>query len=190
MPHIVRPVAGKWSAVSGWQAPAGMASKGPASRQAKPQWMRMTSGPMMVREARRYAAEVLAQAGIGDQGLVEDVRLVVSELVTNAMRAAERLAVTRGASWASYERPVALRVECRPRWVHLFVVDPDPQMTKPTTRDVLDEGGRGITIVESVGALHWYVPGTYGKTVHAVVTRSGAKLTDREIDQLRQRMIL
>lgn len=190
MSQVVKPVVDERFAVSQMHGPSFMEPETPPLQQAEPRWMRMAIDPTLVREARRYAAAVLSRADIGEERLVGDVRLVVSELVTNAMRAAERFARARGIPWAPYERPVALRVECRPAWVHLFVIDPDPQMAEPKARDVLDEGGRGIAIVEAVGALHWHVSGTYGKTVHAVVPRSAAKLTDREVDQLLRRAIL
>jgi anti-sigma regulatory factor (Ser/Thr protein kinase) len=123
---------------------------------------------------------------------VEDIRLIVSEATTNAMRAAERYAIeVRRRPWEPHEKPVALRVECRSRWTHLLVIDPDPRPPEPAPRDFLDEfGGRGLAIIESVAALMWMVPGKYGKTFHVVVTHPGVELTPDEKGALMQRVIM
>ena len=156
-----------------------------------PRWLRLPADPTLVSHARRYAVETLNRAGIGDERLVEDVRLVTSEIVTNAMRVAEKYVNIRGRPWEPYEKPVAIRVECRPAWVHLLVTDPDPELPAPEPRDFLDEfGGRGLTIVDSVAALRWIMPGTYGKTVHVVITRTNLELTADERDKLLRRVIL
>lgn len=161
------------------------------SRSDDPRWLRLEADPTLVSHARRYAAGRMAKAGLQEERLVEDVRLVTSELVTNAMRATEKYADVRGRPWEPYEKPVAIRVECRPGWVHLLVTDPDPRMPEPEPRDFLDEfGGRGLTITESVGALMWIMPGRYGKTVHVVITRTGVELTPDEQDKLRRRVIV
>lgn len=152
-----------------------------------PGW-RLPADPEYVRVARDYALVTLARRGIAD--VADDVRLVVSEIVTNAMRAAQRYARVRGAEWAAYERPVSVRVVCRPRWVHVIVTDPDPAKPEPEPADLLAAGGRGLSIVESVAALMWFVTGDRGKACHAVVTRSGLELTAEESEMLAKRMIL
>ncbi len=163
---------------AGWQTVAPGASPPRLSRR----WLRLPPDPALVREARDHAMAAMTQAGVREEGLLGDVRLLVSEAVTNAVRAAERHAVARGRPWASYELPVALRVDCRPRWVHLLVIDPDPQVPNPAPRDLLDEtGGRGMAIIEEFAALWWFRPGTYGKTLHAVAVRPGEVLTSEEI---------
>jgi anti-sigma regulatory factor (Ser/Thr protein kinase) len=147
--------------------------------------------PALVGDAREHALAVVAGAGIQDDGVIEDVRLVVSEVVTNAMRAAERYAASRGRPWAPYETPVSLRVECRPGWIHLLVTDPDPAMPHPAPRDLMDEtGGRGLTIVDAVGDLSWVSRGSYGKTFHVVIARFGTRITPDEAERLRTRVIL
>ncbi|MGI5233771.1 ATP-binding protein [Actinoallomurus sp. CA-142502] len=141
-----------------------------------------------MRTARNHVLEVLAEHSVDD--IAEDVQLIVSELVTNAMRAAQRFAVNRGVGWAWYERPVALRVIYRPAWVHLIVVDPDPVVPDPAPADLLEENGRGLSIVDSVAALHWWMPGDHGKACHVVVTREQTPLKPEEADMLRRRVIL
>jgi anti-sigma regulatory factor (Ser/Thr protein kinase) len=158
-----------------------------AGRQ-RARWRRLRADRTLVRDAREYALAVVAGAGIQDDGLIEDVRLVVSEVVTNAMRAAERYAASRGRAWAPYEAPVSLRIECRPSWIHLLVTDPDPEMPDPEPRDLLDEtGGRGLTIVDAVCDLWWVRPGSYGKTFHVVIARPGARITPDEAERLKTR---
>jgi anti-sigma regulatory factor (Ser/Thr protein kinase) len=154
-------------------------------------WLRLPRNPALVHDARDYAVASMAEAGVQEPTLVGDVRLLVSEAITNAMRAAERYARERGRPWESYEYPVGLRVVCRPRWVHLLVTDPDPQVPEPEPRDLLDEeGGRGFTIIQQFAALSWFTPGTYGKTFHVVATRTTVTLTPDDVRQLRQRMIM
>jgi anti-sigma regulatory factor (Ser/Thr protein kinase) len=154
-------------------------------------WLRLPPDPVLVREARNFATAVMDEAGVQEKTLVGDVRLLTSEAVTNAMRAAERYATNRGRSWRPYEFPVALRVVCRPLWVHVLVIDPDPEEPKRQQRDPLDElGGRGLQIIEEFAALWWFRPGTYGKTLHMVVTRPGVDLTPGEIRLLKNRVIM
>jgi Histidine kinase-like ATPase domain len=162
----------------------------PRLRVAPPTWLRLVADPQLVRVARDHAAAVMAEAGVLNDEHVYDVRVTVSEIVTNAMRTAAEYAVTRGRPWAEYERPVALRVAPRPAWTHLFVVDPDPQEPDPAPRDFLDEfGGRGLKIVGATG-IWWVFPGIYGKTFHAVVPRPGIDITAEEIEQLKLRVIV
>lgn len=151
-------------------------------------WLRLRPEPELVRTARNHVLEALAQHAVEDVN--EDVRLIVSELVTNAMRAAHRYAAVRGLEWAWYERPVSLRVICRPFWVHLIVTDPDPVVPAPVMADLMDVSGRGLSIVDSVAALQWWVPGDHGKACHVVVTRDQVTLKPDEAEMLMKRVIL
>jgi anti-sigma regulatory factor (Ser/Thr protein kinase) len=153
----------------------------------------MSVDPTRVHAARDHACLVMAEEGIVDKGLADDVRLTVSEVVTNAIRAAERYARERDHRWAWYERPVALRVVCRPRWVHILVIDPDPTEPGPPPDlcELFDElGGRGLGIVDQVAALRWFRPNDYGKTAHVVVTHPGMTLAPTDVDMLKRRVIL
>jgi anti-sigma regulatory factor (Ser/Thr protein kinase) len=151
-------------------------------------WLRLSPDPQLVRQARDHVLEVLAEHGV--DGIAEDVRLIVSELVTNAMRAAQRYAAARNTAWAPYDRPVSLRVICRPSWVHLIVIDPDPAVPESVQADLLDESGRGLSIVDSYAALRWWVKGDHGKACHIVVTRDRRTLNSDEAEMLVRRVIL
>jgi anti-sigma regulatory factor (Ser/Thr protein kinase) len=165
-----------------------MTQQQPRIPHVEPPWWRLPADPEYVRVARDYAAVTLSRKDVED--IADDVRLVVSEIVTNAMRAAQRYARVRGAEWAAYERPVSVRVICRPHWAHIIVTDPDPAKPEPEPADCLADSGRGLSIVESVAALMWFVTGDHGKACHVVVTRSGVELTPDEAEMLTKRVIL
>jgi anti-sigma regulatory factor (Ser/Thr protein kinase) len=126
-----------------------------------------TANPVNV--ARRYVANLLAEVATADGDHVDDVVLAVSELVTNSIR------------HAVGDGPLSVRLVLRPRWTHLYVADPDPTVPEPVPvdGDVLSLSGRGMPIVRELGLL-WFVVEDHGKTAHAVIMRTGEKLTDEE----------
>ncbi|MEV6107570.1 SpoIIE family protein phosphatase [Streptomyces sp. NPDC051940] len=93
-----------------------------------------TSAP---REARRHARAALAGWGLDD--LSDAVELLVSEVVTNAIRYARR--------------PVTLRLVHTDR-VRCEVVDDVPQLPRLRRAGPADEGGRGMFLVNRV-ARDW-----------------------------------
>lgn len=135
-------------------------------------WRRLsTESANPVKTARGFAARLLSHVAKTDGEHVDDVVLAASELVTNAIRHA----IGDGPFW------IGLAV--RPHWTHLYVIDADPTVPKPTPADEFALSGRGVPIVEQLGLL-WFVVGVYGKTAHVVITRTGEKLTDEERDAL------
>jgi hypothetical protein len=78
-----------------------------------------------VKVARRYVASLLAEVAKIDSDHVDDVVLAVSELVTNAI------------CHAIGEGQLSVCLVIRPRWTHLYVVDPDPTVPEsaPTEDD-------------------------------------------------------
>jgi Histidine kinase-like ATPase domain len=133
-----------------------------------PTWRRLsteTANP--VKTARGFTARRLSRVAKTDSEHVDDVILAASELVTNAIRHA------RGGG------PFWIGLAVRPRWTHLYVIDADPTMPKPTLADELALSGRGVPIVEQLGLL-WFVAGVYGKTAHVVIPRTGEELTDED----------
>ncbi|MGH3334110.1 MAG: ATP-binding protein [Nocardioidaceae bacterium] len=80
--------------------------------------------------------------------LVEDVRLVVSELATNAMVHAQT--------------PFTVTLEQDEQAVLLTVHDGSPTPPVPLQPDLLDAGGRGLSIVDLVSRGWGVVEGLHG----------------------------
>jgi anti-sigma regulatory factor (Ser/Thr protein kinase) len=80
----------------------------------------------------------------------DDVLLVISELVTNAVRHAPG--------------PLTLKLRLLPGGIGITVLDTSPSLPRPRTPD--RTGGRGWPIVQSLAHRVNVVPGPHGKTVH------------------------
>ncbi len=157
--------------LSGWQV---------AEVSAGPVWKFLPmASANPVKAAREFAATLLAEVARIDGEHVDDVVLAVSELVTNAIR------------HAIGEGPLSVGVAVRPRWTHLYVVDPDPSAPQvaPVTDGDLALSGRGVPIVGELGLL-WFVVGDRAKTAHAVITRTGDRLTYEEREALTRLVIV
>ncbi|MDX2699517.1 ATP-binding protein [Streptomyces ipomoeae] len=120
-----------------------------------------------VREARQFTRGTLDQWHMGDR--FDDICLVVSELVTNALR--HGLPTAAGAGPAQ-EPPVRLHLM---RWTERLVCAVrDPSHDSPVARDSDDfsaESGRGLFLVESFAdSWGWHpLAGTLsGKVVWAL----------------------
>ncbi len=104
-----------------------------------------------VREARRFTRRTLDQWGLGER--FDDVCLVVSELVTNALRHA--LPAARGPEQAASDPAPAVRLHLMHRTGHLVCAVRDPSQDSPVTRAPDDvradsaESGRGLFLVDS-----------------------------------------
>lgn len=86
----------------------------------------------------------------------ETATLLVSELVTNAVRHAE----TGGSA-------LVLRLETAESWLRIEVHDADPRVPEPRTPDRLDGSGFGFVLIEAL-ADNWGVrEATIGKAVWA-----------------------
>ena len=129
----------------------------------------LTRHPRRVAEARRLARTALEAWEVARED-AETVVLVVSELVTNAVRHARTPA----------DRRIGLRVT-RPGTdrVRVEVDDADstvPQQRTPTTDD---ESSRGLPLVAAVSSRHGVCPRHHGigKTVWAEIPTGCAQLT-------------
>jgi anti-sigma regulatory factor (Ser/Thr protein kinase) len=117
-----------------------------------------------VRWARRHGRDVFSAWRVPDDH-VETATLVISELVTNAVR--------HVVSTAPATPPVRLALTLRHRQTHLIVEVADPD-NRPPRRQGLSaptaESGRGLFIVETV-SKEWgyYFPPTGGKVVWCVL---------------------
>ncbi len=119
-----------------------------------------------VREARRFTRCTLEQWDVGDR--FDDICLVVSELVTNALRHAVPTAPCRG------EEHPSVRLHLM-RWTERLVCAVrDPSHETPAPRDSDDfsaESGRGLFLVDSFAdSWGWHpLAGTLdGKVVWAL----------------------
>lgn len=126
------------------------------------------------RVVRDQTAEFLR--GVGAGGLVDDARLIVSELVGNVVNhvVPERSLVQPGGS-----RRVDVHFKVWPKWLFIGVTDEDssppllplgdtfwPGLMEELSEAVLPDSGRGLLIVQRLAAAVWWTPEDKGgKTV-------------------------
>ncbi|WP_406739016.1 ATP-binding protein [Streptomyces sp. NBC_00853] len=121
----------------------------------------LPSDPASVATARRYVAEVLSEWGLPDDADIADsVRLIVSELATNAVQH------TFGQSPTF---TVDVRLE-RQEWLRVGVTDSYPRWPKRLPAAVQQDNGRGMVIIrwltaEAGGRLSVTPTEDGGKTV-------------------------
>jgi hypothetical protein len=106
--------------------------------------------------ARASARAQLAAWGRAD--LAADAEAVVSELVTNAVRASERAG-----------SPVAVRLILTTRSVFVEVLDYAPGVPAPREADPAAESSRGLLLVASIARDWGWTPTQSGKVVWAEV---------------------
>ena len=109
-------------------------------------------GPSQARAALHQCSTELGETS-------DDVVLLVSELVTNAVR--------HGTP------PVRLEVLADADVVRVSVGDGDPGLPRPRALDDEAEGGRGMVLVDELASDHGVRRQPPGKTVWASVTRPG-----------------
>ncbi|MFI6725934.1 ATP-binding protein [Streptomyces sp. R-74717] len=98
----------------------------------------LPSDPVSVSSARRYVARVLTEWGLGiDTEFADSIRLIVSELATNAVQH------TFGQSPTF---TVDLRLE-REEQLHLGVTDSHPRWPRRLPAAVQQDNGRGMVII-------------------------------------------
>ncbi len=112
-------------------------------------------GPQGPRQARSAVETWARQAGA--ERLCDDLMLIVSELVTNAVR--------HGAP------PVRLEVSLDARTVTVSVVDAAPAAPVARVADSAAEGGRGLLLIDLLSAEHGVRPEPPGKAVWAALSR-------------------
>jgi anti-sigma regulatory factor (Ser/Thr protein kinase)/anti-anti-sigma regulatory factor len=115
----------------------------------------LDSSPRSPARAREMAAGLVADLHLEPLG--DDLALVVSELVTNAIRYADP--------------PVELEIEAGEHRVTVAVVDGSPGRPVPRQVAADAEGGRGLTLVDLVAAETGVRPQPPGKTVWAALAR-------------------
>ena len=128
--------------------------------------------PTAVPCARGHARKVLAEWGLRE--LADPAELVVSELVTNGVRASRGLLGSRfGGRWSAGTPPVRLWLQSDYRTVLVQVWDGNNRMPTQQEPDPESETGRGLWLVEAVSE-DWgaFQPEhASGKVVWAAVAR-------------------
>ncbi|WP_329494139.1 ATP-binding protein [Kitasatospora herbaricolor] len=135
-----------------------------------------------VRTARDFARTTLNRWGLGD--LFDDVALVASELVTNALRhavgarpdpghlAADLAAIpTQGGPQQSMDGRLPIRISLVHRAPQVVCAVSDPSSTGPVAReaDFVAESGRGLHLVDSFSrSWGWHPLAGAGKVVWAL----------------------
>jgi anti-sigma regulatory factor (Ser/Thr protein kinase) len=115
--------------------------------------------PIAVADVRRRARDALDQVELTED-VAEDVLLIVSELVTNAIR---------------YGRaPVQFALRVTDREVVVEVADAEPRRPRLREFDPAGANGRGLHMVESLGAEWGVRPTGPGKSVWCTIPRTRA----------------
>ncbi|MFI6518468.1 ATP-binding protein [Spirillospora sp. NPDC050679] len=132
--------------------------------------------PESVTEARHFALSRLGDWGMAD--LVDDVGLVVSELVTNALRHSSaspcrRLDDYAGHTYAadplsSAPAAIRLRMTHRSPWLLCGIMDASPAAPRRKEPDYIAETGRGLHLVDSFSSQWGWRALPYGKVVWAL----------------------
>ena len=106
--------------------------------------------PESVKQARDFARNALYSWGLG--AINDEVRLVVSELVTNAMRYGAALAVVDG------DPPIRLSLLRTGDRLTCAVTDPSDQIPVHREPDSVSQNGRGLHLVEAFSDSWDWVP--------------------------------
>lgn len=108
--------------------------------------------------ARLHARHVLWEWNLSELG--EPAELVVSELVTNAIRAAQAV---------GGDRPVRFWLLADRARVAICVWDSCPDPPRPGQAGDSDENGRGLQLVEAMSASWDWYPHDGGKVIQAIL---------------------
>lgn len=136
----------------------------------------LTGEPEAVAGARHFAARTLA--GWGLAALADDLSVVVSELLGNAVR--HGLPGTAAGEPAGAEgRPIWLGLLRQGATVLCAVCDPGTGVPAVREPDVLAETGRGLRVVDSLSdSWGWTAPDRAGKAVWACLSLPGRPAAD------------
>ncbi|MFI8436916.1 ATP-binding protein [Streptomyces sp. NPDC079020] len=119
----------------------------------------LPSDPVSVSSARRYVARILAEWGLADDTEIADsIRLIVSELATNAVQHTFGLSPTF---------TVDLRLD-REEELHLGVTDSHPRWPQRLPAAVQQDNGRGMVIIRALAK-------EYGGQLTVTPTPDGGK---------------
>ena len=122
--------------------------------------------PVSVGRARDFTMATVRRWGLA--ALADDIGIVVSELLTNALRHGRRNRVLgparRTAGW-----PIRLGLLCPGSCVLCAVADPSDEVPEMREPDYLAETGRGLHVIDSLSeSWGWTIPDADGKVVWAL----------------------
>ncbi|KRC56609.1 hypothetical protein ASE19_01885 [Nocardioides sp. Root79] len=121
--------------------------------------------PTAVGEARHRLRDVLGRAAV-PPAVIEDAALVLSELVTNAIRHAR----------PTPAQEAVVEVSLAGAALHLAVTDGGgAQVPVPVSAPLADPGGRGLALVDLLTDRWWWENTAGGRTVHAVLGLPAAR---------------
>jgi hypothetical protein len=145
----------------------------------RPSWIVLRAERESVARARHFVGEVMSGHTL-DADHAYLVRLIVSELATNAVNAACALR-----EWPYDAWPLRLDIAACNRWTLLAITDPDHRPLPASDRGGrLADHGRGLAIVDHVVAARWVTYAEFGKTVQVLITAPDAELTAAELQQI------
>ncbi len=102
----------------------------------------------------------------------EDIVIVVSEMLTNALRHGRPRRADTGRGGARRRAPIRLGLYNPGPWVLCAVADPSRAVPVPRSHSSLDETGRGLQIVSALSDGWGYTtPDETGKVVWAMFAR-------------------
>ncbi|HEY0543650.1 MAG TPA: ATP-binding protein [Actinoallomurus sp.] len=115
------------------------------------------------RTAREFATDTLNSWGLSQ--LVDDAVVIISELVTNAVRhGVPPYAAAAG------DMPIKLSLVRQGRFLVLIVADPSDQGPELRPADDVCENGRGLHVIEALSHVWGWTPlGDTGKAVWAAL---------------------
>lgn len=125
--------------------------------------------PKSVGTARDFCLSTMRRWGVQDRG--DDVAVVVSELLTNALRhgVPQAPAQARAGAEPRSRWPVRLGLVQPGHFVLCAVADPSPRLPEPKEPDYLAESGRGLHVISALSD-RWgcTAPTEAGKVVWAL----------------------
>jgi anti-sigma regulatory factor (Ser/Thr protein kinase) len=132
--------------------------------------------PAAVRAARRHVRHVLHEWGM--RASADTVELLVSEIVTNAVRASGALSDRRSGVKDAAAAPVRLWMTSDRSRIMIRVWDADHRPPVPQPAQLDSEGGWGLRLVQALSVEWGYCAtdaagGPGGKVVWAVCARQG-----------------
>ncbi|MDT0306522.1 ATP-binding protein [Streptomyces sp. DSM 44917] len=141
------------------------------------------------RAARRATAATLR--GWGLDAAVDDAAVVVSELVTNAVRYGLPAAARHPIPPATPDRPILLGLVHCGGWVLCAVSDPGEATPRLKEPDFLRESGRGLHVLESLAQRWgWTTPDRHGKAVWALLPAPGDPPGTPDVEPLTRLLLL